>query len=120
MATYEVNTRENFCLATFWIPQNLEPEDTAYLRGRVVVSCQDGIAKGDSILTAGDAVRFVIDNSKNGEQVFRVELTENKKAGEAWFANKVGLPSKPPIERAMTLLAGLEAQVKAVRSAIGT
>jgi hypothetical protein len=92
-----INPEDGMCLVTFYMPQGLG-YDPSFLKGRVLLSCQDGVPCRDGVVTAGEAVRYILENSRR-QAIFIARLTENTRRRNDddpyWYASEVKLYESP-------------------------
>jgi len=60
MTEVTVDTQTDCCVVSFYVPHDIQ--NPKFLKGRVVISDQDGIAPGDGVVTVGGAVRYILDS----------------------------------------------------------
>lgn len=89
-----INTDGGHAIVSFYVPQDIPKDEITHLKGRVVVSCQDGVARGDGVYTkARDTIGYIIDNRpNNGATLYQTTLTPNTHPDPKWSAGKVELP----------------------------
>lgn len=122
MSTVGVETDGGYCVATFFVPRGLPQDQVKFFKGRVVVSCQDGVARGDGVVAVGQHLETIQAQGENTP--FLVELVPNSRyqleSDPKWYCRKVELPEMgQPADASTTspavkaLLTGAKAQLEA-------
>ena len=75
MSMVVVDTSLDCCVVSFFIPRDVDT--LKYLKGRVIVSCQEGINPGDGVLITGGAAQFILNNE--GELYLATNIIANER-----------------------------------------
>ena len=91
-----IDTDGGYAVVSFFVPADIPVDEITHLKGRVVVSCQDGVARGDGVYTkVRETIKYIIDNRpNNGATLYQTKLTPNTHPDPKWFASKVELPGE--------------------------